>query len=90
MRSLSIEKVKLKNVKPNTSNALSMYMLLTLTGRVGVPCSPQLDNEERGPADGVDQDNDQCHSDCFRHGFGDAWWRHGGGVMGGIIEGATR
>lgn len=37
---------------------------------VGVPGGPQLDTEERGPAERVDEHYDQRHPHCLRHGRG--------------------
>lgn len=45
---------------------------LTLFWRVGIPGCPQLHDEERRPADGIDQHDDQGHSHRLGHGFCDA------------------
>ena len=43
--------------------------LLTLLGGVGVPCSPQLNDEEGGPAQAVQQHNHQGHAQGLGHGL---------------------
>lgn len=64
-------------------------MWLTLVWRVRVPGCPQLDDEERRPADSIDQHDDQGHSHCLGHGFCDAWRWSGRIVWGGIVNGAA-
>lgn len=63
---------------------------LTLVWRVWIPGCPQLDNEERWPADSIHQHNDQGHPHRLWHGFSDTWWWGGGAVRGSIIKGAAR
>lgn len=57
-----------------------------LDWRVGVPRCPKLDDEERRPADGVDQHDDQSHSHCLGHSFSDARGRGWGRMRWDIVE----
>lgn len=85
-RCFPIRSIFIQNLTLPMSNSFPPPAKITLLGltlgrRIWVPGCPQLDDEERRPADSVDQDNDQSHPDRLGHGFSDAGRRHGWGLL---------
>lgn len=61
----------------------------SLVWSVWIPRCPKLNGKERGPADCVDQNDNEGHSHRLGHGFSDAWRRGGRWVRLDVVKGAS-